>query len=128
VRSGFVAFNTLAMCFAHHERSALHESNDPGRPQDRGRWRYQSAPEPLAMSPVPAQRLFQILLKTPLGDLPDEVFVVLGSSDEEPFDFFIRCVRAFFGEALPQIVGGSVVSHDHALLFETAANATRVRY
>jgi hypothetical protein len=49
-----------------------------------------------------------MLLKTPLGDLPNEVFVVLDSSGEE--------VRAFFREALPQILGGSVVSHDHALL------------
>ena len=57
-----------------------------------------------------------MLLKAPLGDLPNEVFVVLGSSDEEPFDLVIRCVRAFFREAPPQLLGGSVVSHDHALI------------
>ena len=62
---------------------------------------------------VPAKRLFQMLLKTPLRDLPNEVFVVLGSSDEEPFDLVIRCVRAFFREALPQLLGGSVVTHHH---------------
>jgi hypothetical protein len=56
-----------------------------------------------------------MLLKNPLRDLPNEVFVVLGSSDE-PFDLVIRCVRAFFGEARPQLLGGSVVSHDHVLL------------
>ena len=34
VRSGLVAFNTLAMCFTHPERSARsHESDDPGRPE-----------------------------------------------------------------------------------------------
>jgi hypothetical protein len=70
--------------------------------------------EPLAAG---AERLFpQMLLKNPLGDLPNEVFVVFGSSDEEPFDLVIRCVRGFFRAALPQILGGSVVSHDHALL------------
>ena len=38
VRSGLVAFNTLAMCFTHPERSARsHESDDTGCPQDRGR-------------------------------------------------------------------------------------------
>jgi hypothetical protein len=62
---------------------------------------------------VPAKRLFRMLLKTPLRDLPNEVFVVLGSSDEEPFDLVIRCVRAFFREALPQLLGGSVVTHHH---------------
>jgi hypothetical protein len=49
---------------------------------------------------------FQMLSKPPLGDLPNEVFVVLGSSDEEPFDLVIRCVRALFRGALPQILGG----------------------
>jgi hypothetical protein len=62
---------------------------------------------------VPAKRLFQMLLKTPLRDLPNEVFVVLGSSDEEPFNLVIRCVRAFFRQALPQLLGGSVVTHHH---------------
>jgi hypothetical protein len=52
-----------------------------------------------------------MLLKTPLRDLPNEVLVVLGSSDEEPFDLVIRCVKAFFREALPQLLGGSVVTH-----------------
>jgi hypothetical protein len=64
-----------------------------------------------------------MLLKTPLGDLPNEVFVVLGNSDEEPFDLVIRCVGAFFREALPQILGGSVVNYDHALLFASAVDA-----
>ena len=63
-----------------------------------------------------AERLFPTLLKTPLGDLPNEVFVVLGSRDQEPFDLVIRCVGAFFREALPQILGGSVVNYDHVLL------------
>jgi hypothetical protein len=66
--------------------------------------------------PVLAERLFADVIENPLGDLPNEVFVVLDSSDEEPFDLVIRCVRAFFREALPQILGGSVVSHDNALL------------
>jgi len=64
---------------------------------------------------------FQMLSKTPLHDLPNEVFVVLGSSDEEPFDLVIRRVRAFFREGLPQIHKGSVVSHDHAFLSRAAA-------
>jgi hypothetical protein len=66
---------------------------------------------------------FQMLLKPPLGDLPNEVFVVLGSSDEEPFDLVIGCVRTLFREALPQIPGGSVVNYDHALLFASAVDA-----
>src|SRR6516225_4147197 len=59
---------------------------------------------------------FRVLLKNPLGDLPNEVLVVLGSSDKEPFDLLVRCARAFFREAPPQLLGVSVVSHDHALL------------
>jgi hypothetical protein len=55
-------------------------------------------------------------LKNPLRDLPNEVFVVLGSSDEEPFDLVIRCVRAYFRALPPQLLVVSVVSHDHALL------------
>ena len=31
--------------------------------------------------------------------MPNEVFVVLDSSDEEPFELVIRCVRAFFRDA-----------------------------
>jgi len=57
-----------------------------------------------------------MLLKNPLRDLPNEVFVVLGSSDEEPFDLVIRCVRAYFRALPPQLLVVSVVSHDHALL------------
>ena len=54
-----------------------------------------------------------LLSKTPLHDSPNAVFVVLGGGDEEPFDLVIRCVRAFFREALPQLLGGSVVSHHY---------------
>src|SRR6516165_7625517 len=57
-----------------------------------------------------------MLLKNPLRDLPNEVFVVLGSSDEEPFDLVIRYVRAYFRALPPQLLVVSVVSHDRALL------------
>ena len=36
VRSGFVAFNALAHVLT---AARSHEGDDPGRPQDRGRWR-----------------------------------------------------------------------------------------
>ena len=43
VRSGFVAFNALAHVLT---AARSHEGDDPGRPQDRGRWRLcQSDPE-----------------------------------------------------------------------------------
>jgi hypothetical protein len=38
-----------------------------------------------------------MLLKNPLRDLPNEVFVVLGGSDEEPFDLVIRYVKILSG-------------------------------
>ena len=36
MRSGFVAFNALAHVLT---AARSHEGNDPGRPQERGRWR-----------------------------------------------------------------------------------------
>ena len=66
-----------------------------------------------------------MLLKTPLRDLPNEVFVVLGSSDEEPFDLVIGCVRASFREALQQLLGGRVVSHHH---FSSQGRGERDRF
>ena len=80
-------------------------------------WNYEHTPE--------LCDFFQMLLKNPLRDLPNEVFFVLGSSDEEPFDLVIRCVRAFFREALPQLLGGSVVSHHH---FSSRGRGERDRF
>src|SRR6516225_10409700 len=57
-----------------------------------------------------------LLSKTPFHDLLNEIFVVLGGGDEEPFDLLIRGVRAFFRALPPQLLVISVVSHDHALL------------
>jgi hypothetical protein len=66
-----------------------------------------------------------VLLKNPLGDLPNEVFVVLRNSDEEPRDLVIKCVWVFFHEAQPQLLGGSVVSHHH---FSSSGRASDDRF
>jgi hypothetical protein len=67
-----------------------------------------------------------LLSKTPFHDLLNEIFVVLGGDEEEPFDLVIRCVRAFFRVTLPKFHGGSIVSH-HRSPPDAAANATVFR-